>query len=283
MNNQDLIHDKFLQFKKLKKRSLFVKKILKNKLYLKKKRFGSGSRGISFYYKKTINTNKQYIIQEFISGIEVSIETVSLNSKHELLNVSYRILKDYKSASIIYSPIFDTTINKFFKKEVIKVLKRLNVLNGICHIEAILTNDKKFFPIDLNIRTGGAGISSQLMPSTMNLNLTKIDFKILSNQLNTLKKIKIKKNLKYGILIYEYKDSLHLKKKLKNFKNYGNYIFTKNKFKKSLEIDKSRTSSLFIQSSSKLKLLKKIKNVLDAKSFSLIEKIEKNLLRIIKN
>ena len=179
---------------------------------MKKKRFGSGSRGISFYYKKTINTNKQYIIQEFISGIEVSIETVSLNSKHELLNVSYRILKDYKSASIIYSPIFDTTINKFFKKEVIKVLKRLNVLNGICHIEAILTNDKKFFPIDLNIRTGGAGISSQLMPSTMNLNLTKIDFKILSNQLNTLKKIKIKKNLKYGILIYEYKDSLHLKK-----------------------------------------------------------------------
>ena len=40
----------------------------------------------------------------------------------------------------------------------------------------------------MNIRTGGAGISSQLIPSTMNLNLTKIDFEILSNQLNTMKK-----------------------------------------------------------------------------------------------
>ncbi len=205
-----------------------------------------------------------------------------LNSKHELLNISYRLLKNYKSATVIYSPNFNSTIYKFFKKEVTKVLKKLNVLNGICHIEAILTYDKKFYPIDLNIRTGGAGISSELLPSITSLNVTKIDFQILSNQLNTLKKIKIKKNSNYGMLIYEYENNFHLNKKLKNFKKYGNYNFLGNRFKNNSEIDKSRTASLFIKSSSKSKLLKKTKIILDIKSYNLIENIEKNLLKIIK-
>ena len=283
INDFNYIHDKFLQFQKLDINSLFENKISKNKLYLKKKRFGSGSRGISFYKERKPLKSQNYFIQEYLKGIELSLETLSFNSKHRLLNISYRILKNYKSACIIYSKNFKPIINKFFEKEIIKILNKLKIRNGICHIEVILTESKKLFPIDLNIRTGGAGISDQLLPYVFKSDVNKIDFEILSNKIKSHNLIRLKRNFNLAALIYDYKTNFHIKKRLKNYKKIGKYtLFNKNiKFNK--EIDRNRTSSLFIKSKSVFAFQKKLKKILVNDFYYSTISIEEKLMKIINN
>ena len=259
-------------YKKLKIKELFVDKTDKKKQYIKKPIFGSASRGISLY-NGIINKDK-FFLQEFIKGTEVSLEIYSFNGNHKIIQTSLRVLRKYKSALCIINIDIDKKLKKKIFEKIKYVYKKIQVFNGISHVEIIIDKNKKIYPIDINFRMGGAGVSEYLINNTLSINCFKIDFFTLKNN----KRFNNFKTYKYGILIFDYpKNHKILKNKLFKFRNYGKYRHLKNeKFLSNKENDDNRKSMLYINSRSIKTLYNKIEVIFSKEKYlEIVQKIEK--------
>lgn len=259
-------------FKKLKVPKLFVKNIKKNKNYIKKPIFGSGSKNISLYNGKNLIDRNKYFLQELIFGTEISVEIYSFKGNHSIISISLRILKNYKSALCILNLNDNLKLKKQLIKHINQYYNKLQILNGISHLEMIIDKDNKIYPIDINLRMGGAGVSEFLIKKSMINDPFEIDFFTLKNCFE-VKKLNISK---YGIIIYEYLKNNHLKYSLAKLKNKGYFekLNSKNKISKS-ELDKNRLSLLFIKPKNKMQLTKLVKKIFTSKkSKEIIEKIK---------
>ena len=267
-NEYKISNNKREIYKKIMIRELFVGKINKNKQYIKKPIFGSASRKISLF-KGNINNDK-YFLQQFIKGIEISLEIYSFNGIHKIIQTSLRVLKKYKSALCIIS----LDINRQFKKRIIKkiidVYKKIQVFNGISHVEIIVDKNNNIYPIDINFRMGGAGVTEYLLNDTLAINCFKVDFNTLKNN----KRFSNFKIRKYGVLIFEYSKDHKLRDRLIRFKKYGVYRSLKKQNPLSnKETDDNRKSMIYINSKSFKALCDKIKFILAKQKYK--EAIEK--------
>ena len=248
--------------KKLDFKPLKFKDLNKKKIYLKKPIYGSGSRGISFYDKKKKINNKKYFIQEFRKGYEISAEIYSFKSKHKIISLNLRILKSYKSAVCIFTLDIKKKIKDLIQNKIDKIYKKLKVINGISHLEIILDDKNKIYPIDVNFRLGGAGVSDYLIKNTLKLNPYEIDFNTLKNS----NKMKNTINHRYGMLIYENKKNEYLKKELKFYSHLGYYEKLKDKkVVNNYENDENRVSLLYLNLKSKKEIQKKIEIIFSKK------------------
>lgn len=231
-------------FKKLKISKLLVKNINKNKIYIKKPIFGSGSKGISIYKTKNFINKNKYFLQELIFGNEISVEIYSFKGNHKIISLSLRILKSYKSALCIINLDINAKLQNNIKKKINQYYKKLKIINGISHLEIIIDKKGRIYPIDINFRMGGAGVSDFLIKETTLNDPFEIDFLTLRNN----RQKKIIKRTNYGMIIYEYLNHHHLKSNLVNYNKKGYYekLSNKNHITKS-EIDKNRLSMLFIK------------------------------------
>ena len=259
-------------FKKLKIPKLFVENIKKNKNYIKKPIFGSGSKSISLYSGKSLINKNKYFLQELIFGTEISVEIYSFKGNHSIISISLRILKNYKSALCIVNLNDNLKLKKKLIRYINLYYKKLQIVNGISHLEMIIAKNDKIYPIDINFRMGGAGVSEFLIKESMISDPFEIDFYTLKNGYET-KKLNISK---YGMIIYEYLKNNHLKCDLVKLKNKGYYekLNSKNKISK-FEIDKNRISLLFIKTKNKMQLTRLINYIFSfKKSKEIIEKIK---------
>lgn len=258
-------------FKKLKIPKLFIENLKKNKNYVKKPIFGSGSKNISLYKGKSLINRNKYFLQELIFGTEVSVEIYSYKGNHSIISISLRILKNYKSALCIINLNDNLILKKKLMKYINQYYKKLEVVNGISHLEMIIDKKNKIYPIDINFRMGGAGVAEFLIKESMISNPFEIDFYTLKNGYEA-KKLRISK---YGMIVYEYLKNNHLKYDLVKLKKKGYYekLSIKNKISK-FEIDKNRLSLLFIKTKNKTQLTSLIKYVFSFKKYKeIIKKI----------
>ena len=137
---------------------------------------GCGKKGVSYvsnpqqlkeainYVHKTIGNDK-ILIEEYIEGVEVSVETISFNGKHYVIQITDKdssgpphfvelghhqpsmIAKDKKDA------IYDIMPN---------LLDKVGFTNGATHTE-LKINDKGIYLIEVNPRGGGDFISTKLV------------------------------------------------------------------------------------------------------------------------
>jgi hypothetical protein len=273
--NKYNIRSKIFKNGKFDKLDIFKseKKLQKKKRYIVKPRFGSGSRGIKFWDNKKINKDK-YFIQKFYEGIEISIDVTSTNGKHKILALCPRLVHNYKSALGIFSfgeyPNLKKKVNKLIKIK----YKKLKIINGISHIEIILTKNEGIKFIDINLRCGGADVTEHFLKKIINNNLFNKDFAILSK-----KPVSIKKQLQNtGFILYNSANSIHFKNNLAIFKKLGKYKKLKvSKFNRNKEIDANRVEMLCAKFINKKHMLKNLKNILHYKTYEQLIKIDKKL------
>lgn len=109
---------------------------------------------------------KNAIVEEFISGQEVSVECVSWEGKHYILAITDKVttgvpyfveLEHHQPSSL------PNDICNAIKAETIKALDALNIKYGASHSEFKITESGKVYAIEVGARMGGDFIGSDLV------------------------------------------------------------------------------------------------------------------------
>ena len=136
----------------------------------------SGSRGItkvnSFTKLKKATTIalsesfcQQVIVERFIEGTEVSVESISFEGKHFPLTITDKVTSGYPHYVELehHQPsLLPAEKKKFIYSETVKALDALNIKYGASHTEFIISGDGVFIT-ELGARMGGDFIGSNLV------------------------------------------------------------------------------------------------------------------------
>lgn len=127
------------------------------------------------YYELSISASptKKVIIEEFISGTEITVEGLCINGKHKSLTSSRK--KHFKTgiASDLFFPsqIKESLISEIFQFNDTYV-ERSGLKNGITHAEYIINEDtNSFHLVEIAARGGGTLISSTIVPEMTKINV----------------------------------------------------------------------------------------------------------------
>jgi len=127
---------------------------------------------------------KTAIIESFITGVEVSVETISFKGRHHILAITDKITSgpphfvelEHHQPSNLSVRIQDT-----IKKETIKALNALNIENGASHSEFIIS-DKEIYVTEVGARMGGDFIGSDLVYLSTGYDFLKGTIQVALNQ-----------------------------------------------------------------------------------------------------
>ena len=257
-------------FDKKKFSTLKEKIYFKEKRYLLKDRFGSGSKNIKFWEGKKFDKKKLYL-EEYFKGFELSIEVISNEGKHFLFAYSLRILQKFKSAKAIISFGKRKKFDKYLEKIIIEHLEKHKIINGVTHIELIIDKKSNYQIIDTNLRCPGAGLSDYFYNILTNQNLFEIDFKILFEN----KKIN-KKNIKinHGMILFDSRNTKNFNFKLKNYSKrlfYQNLDGEAHSLDKDKETDSNRKGLGVVKFNNQKELLLFCKKLLKKRDFNKLE------------
>ncbi len=137
----------------------------------------SGSRGITKVNNKyELSTaieranqesfDRNIIIEEFIEGLEVSVETISWKGKHFILAITDKVttgapyfveLEHHQPSSL------PDKVTEKIKIETIRILNALNIEYGASHTELKITKKGEIYTIEVGARMGGDFIGSNLV------------------------------------------------------------------------------------------------------------------------
>lgn len=137
----------------------------------------SGSRGVlkvnnEVSLDKSINDactesfSKLAIVEEFIIGQEVSVESISWKGNHFVLAITDKVTSGephFVEIAHHQPSIFDERITSAIRKETTRVLDALNIKYGASHAEFIITHAGEIFAVEVGARMGGDFIGSDLV------------------------------------------------------------------------------------------------------------------------
>jgi biotin carboxylase len=106
------------------------------------------------------------IIEEFVSGREVSVESVSWRGRHYILAITDKVTTEepfFVELEHHQPSTLPTHIQLKLKKETIKALNAINVKYGASHTELKVTSSGDVYVIELGARMGGDFIGSDLV------------------------------------------------------------------------------------------------------------------------
>ncbi|MBC7523186.1 MAG: ATP-grasp domain-containing protein [Flavobacterium sp.] len=110
--------------------------------------------------------SKSCIVEEFITGAEVSVETISYKGQHKIITVTDKtITKEPYFVELAHhqpSQHTDSIIERIHEIAV-QILNATKVENGASHIELKITNDGNIYAIEIGSRMGGDFIGSDLV------------------------------------------------------------------------------------------------------------------------
>lgn len=186
--DKSLMRSRFLKYGVLSPTYLKVNFVLENYLendffkkttypYIVKPVDRSGSRGVNkvnniFELIDAVNIScsesfvNHCIIEEYIEGLEVSVETISFNGIHYLLAVTDKVTTGppfFVELEHHQPSHFNQNILNSLKLETFKALDALNVIYGAGHSEFKITQEGKIFIIEVGARMGGDFIGSHLV------------------------------------------------------------------------------------------------------------------------
>ena len=136
---------------------------------------GSSKKGVFFLKEKSDvdvaidyakKINNDILIEEYISGKEVSVESLSYNGKHKVIQITdkensgaphFVELAHHQPANI--SDELKQKINCI----VPAILSAVDYQNGASHIELKIDSNNNIYLIEINLRGGGDEISNQLI------------------------------------------------------------------------------------------------------------------------
>lgn len=135
---------------------------------------GSAKRGVSYCsghvelnqaieYARTVNDS--YIVEEYISGSEYSVETLSAGGRHQVVQVTRKVSSGpphFVELEHHQPAILDSVVRSKIDGLTTKILDTLGYTDGAAHIE-IKINGADIYLIEVNPRGGGDHISDTLV------------------------------------------------------------------------------------------------------------------------
>lgn len=115
---------------------------------------------------KSISFEKRAIVEEFITGREISIESISYQGKHYILQITDKVttgapyfveLEHHQPSSL------SALVKEQMKQIVLKALDALHIVNGASHSELKITENNEIKVIEIGARMGGDFIGSDLV------------------------------------------------------------------------------------------------------------------------
>ena len=136
----------------------------------------SGSKGVSIVnnelglkdkIKKAFkfSLSKQVIIEEFIEGKEISVETISNKGKHFILNYTDKVTSGKPNFVELehHQPYNMNELNEKINSVTITALDSLGIKFGASHVELLISPENEVFVVEVGARMGGDFIGSHLV------------------------------------------------------------------------------------------------------------------------
>lgn len=153
----------------------------------------SGSRGVdllksqtpenlqkAYDYSKTFSRTGELVVEEYMEGSEVSVETLSINGICHVIQITDKI-----TTSVPYFVEMGhsqpSTLSEKIKEEIAEVAKAANkalgIMDGPSHTEIKVTKDGPKI-VELGARLGGDNITTHLVPLSTGVNMVECCIKI---------------------------------------------------------------------------------------------------------
>lgn len=156
----------------------------------------SGSRGITkinsiellydaVKYAIDESFSKKAVVEEYVEGHEVSVETISWNGIHTILAITDKITTNAPNFVELehHQPSqLPSYIQEMIKAETIKCLNALEINYGASHSEFKVTSNKDVFVIEVGARMGGDFIGSHLVELSTGYDFLKGVIDVALNQ-----------------------------------------------------------------------------------------------------
>jgi biotin carboxylase len=149
----------------------------------------AGSRGVFLIYNKygleeviqecvkNVHFDSKIIIEEFIPGIEFTVEAFSIDNEIIILGISEKKkpLNNFTvSIELFYNSPLVETLRSRIEHIVINYLKACNFSNGITHTEIIYSfHDNNLYVVETTVRSGGFHIFDKILPFITDIDVVK--------------------------------------------------------------------------------------------------------------
>jgi biotin carboxylase len=156
----------------------------------------SGSRGISkvnfekdlinaVKYAKEESFSKGVIIEEYIEGLEVSVESISWEGNHEIIVITDKVTTGsphFVELAHHQPSELPDSIQELIKQETLKCLDALDIKYGASHSEFKIKGDGKVYVIEVGARMGGDFIGSNMVELSTGFDYLKATTNIALNK-----------------------------------------------------------------------------------------------------
>lgn len=109
---------------------------------------------------------KEAIVEEFVTGKEVSVEAISWKGKHFILQITDKVTTDEHFVEIAHHQpsLLPERVQKRIRAVVENALTALHIENGASHSELKITSSGDLKIMEIGARMGGGFIGSHLVP-----------------------------------------------------------------------------------------------------------------------
>lgn len=138
-------------------------------------------------YCLEVSIEKSAVVEEYIAGSEVSVETISWKGKHYVITITDKTITEepYFVELAHHQP---TQLPSEVQEEIInlslRILDTTKVENGASHIELKIQPDGEVYVIEIGSRMGGDFIGSDLVSLSTGFDYLKAVTQIALNQFN---------------------------------------------------------------------------------------------------
>ncbi len=200
-----------------------------------------------------VSFKKEAIIEEFVTGREISVESISFEGKHNILQITDKVTTGapYFVELEHHQPSSQPTdIQERVKAIVLKALDALHIRYGASHSELKITENGDIKVIEIGARMGGDFIGSNLVKLS-----TGYDFLqgVIEVALGTFEEPQLSEHNHSGVY-FLCKETEYLKPIIENYKKYPEIVeaeITDNVLR-NIECSADRSGYLIYQSSTKV-------------------------------
>lgn len=154
----------------------------------------SGSRGIfklsanmdvkqlieAYEYSKSFSHSGDVIVEEFMQGPEVSVETLAINGKCKVIQITDKITTGaphFVELGHSQPSCLNPEVLKEIEKITISANKALGIFSGPSHTEIIVTSEGPKV-VEIGARLGGDNITTHLVPLSTGINMVEACIRI---------------------------------------------------------------------------------------------------------
>lgn len=212
----------------------------------------------AIYYCLDVSLEKSAVVEEYIIGKEVSVETISWKGKHEVITITDKTItgEPYFVELAHHQPSqLSTEIQEDIKEISLAILEVTKVQNGASHVELKIQPNGEVYAIEIGSRMGGDFIGSDLVPLSTGFDYLKTVINVALNQFDGL----VEKSInKFSGVYFLSKNTENLLPYFENNHNSEFEIIKKelqNSDLKEIKSSNDRSGYLIYQSTNKVNLL----------------------------